>query len=181
MPRPTTYYLAWDDGHLYLAARTWIAPGTKPRCYGREPGAAGVFDAGLELHFARCRYLYRFTSAGASTKWTGYSQARGLGLYASVSWERPIFGPVSFLLEASGRTARLSGFDGSGVLKNPDGRTSTEDGTLYYYESATGGKDSVPLLFIRERKPSGPGVSGAREAQVDFSGISFRAGLKVRF
>lgn len=51
MPRPTTYYLAWDDGHLYLAARTWLAAGTKPRCGGREPGAAGVFDVGLELHF----------------------------------------------------------------------------------------------------------------------------------
>jgi hypothetical protein len=140
-----------------------------------------VVKAGLELHFARCRYLYRFTNAGASTKWTGYSRARGLGLYASVSWERPIFGPVSFLVEASGRSARLSGFDGSGVLKNPDGRTSAEDGTLYYYESATGGNDSVPLLFIRERQPSGPGVSGAREARVDFSGISLRAGLKVRF
>jgi hypothetical protein len=49
--RPTTYYLAWDDGHLYLAARAWVRPDYKPRVSGRSPGAANTFDDGLELHF----------------------------------------------------------------------------------------------------------------------------------
>jgi hypothetical protein len=49
--RPTTYLLAWDAGHLYMAVRTWVKPGYKPRVSGREPGAAGVFDDSAEFHF----------------------------------------------------------------------------------------------------------------------------------
>jgi hypothetical protein len=49
-PRPTTYFLAWDPGHLYLAYRTYIRPGYKPAIRdGRSPGMAFVFDDGAEL------------------------------------------------------------------------------------------------------------------------------------
>jgi len=51
VPRPTLFFLAWDPGHLYLACRTWVMPGYKPRVGGREPGAANAGDDGLELHF----------------------------------------------------------------------------------------------------------------------------------
>jgi hypothetical protein len=27
IPRPTTYFLGWDAGHLYLACRTYLRPG----------------------------------------------------------------------------------------------------------------------------------------------------------
>jgi hypothetical protein len=49
--RPTTFYLGWDDDNIYLAARTWIPPGYKPRVSGRAPGTATAFDDGLELGF----------------------------------------------------------------------------------------------------------------------------------
>ena len=51
VPRPTIFFLAWDAGHLYLACRTWVMAGYKPRVGGREPGAANTGDDGLELHF----------------------------------------------------------------------------------------------------------------------------------
>ena len=51
LPRPTTFYLAWDAGHVYLACRTWVMPNYKPRVSGRAPGSASVGDDGLELHF----------------------------------------------------------------------------------------------------------------------------------
>jgi len=50
-PRPTTFFLAWDAENLYLACRTWVMPGYKPRAYGRSPHAACVSDDGMELHF----------------------------------------------------------------------------------------------------------------------------------
>lgn len=50
--RPTTFFLAWDPGHLYLAARVWVMPGYgKPRATGRSPGMAATADDGLELVF----------------------------------------------------------------------------------------------------------------------------------
>ncbi len=50
VPRPTTFYLGWDRQHFYLAARTYIRKGYKPRIRdGRSDGLAYVFDEGLEL------------------------------------------------------------------------------------------------------------------------------------
>ncbi|MCY3022527.1 MAG: DUF6067 family protein [Planctomycetota bacterium] len=49
--RPTTYFLAWDEDHLYLACRTWIMPGYKPHVGGRAPGAVTAFDDGMEFSF----------------------------------------------------------------------------------------------------------------------------------
>ena len=52
IPRPTTYFVAWDPKHLYLACRTYLKPGYKPFIRdGRSPGMAFVFDDGLEMIF----------------------------------------------------------------------------------------------------------------------------------
>ncbi len=48
--RPTTFYLMWDDDNLYLACRTWIMPGYKPRVSGRSHNTATAFDDGLEFN-----------------------------------------------------------------------------------------------------------------------------------
>ncbi len=50
LPRPTTYYLAWDPGHIYLACRTYLRPGVKPAVYGgRADGLANTSDDGMEF------------------------------------------------------------------------------------------------------------------------------------
>ncbi|MCC6580246.1 MAG: hypothetical protein IT440_07365 [Phycisphaeraceae bacterium] len=50
LPRPTTFYLAWDSEHLYLACRTYMPSGYKPHIHdGRSQGLANCFDDGLEL------------------------------------------------------------------------------------------------------------------------------------
>jgi len=50
IPRPTTFFLGWDEGHLYFAARAYLRPGYKPRIRdGRSQGLAYVFDDGMEL------------------------------------------------------------------------------------------------------------------------------------
>jgi len=146
-----------------------------------SPFPAFVAKAGFEYHFARCRYLYRLSDADAQTEWKGDAKARGFGLFASLSWERPIFGPVSILVEASGRFARVSGFKGTDVSKGPDGAATTEEGTLYFYTNKIDDGTTLPLMFVRERPPSGAGVYNAREARVNLTGISLRTGLKIRF
>jgi hypothetical protein len=140
-----------------------------------------VAKAGFEYHFARCRYLYRLSDADTRTEWKGDAKTRGFGLFASLSWERPIFGPVSILVEASGRFARISGFKGTDISKRPDGTSTAEDGTLYFYTGKIDEGDAFPLMFVRERPPSEAGVFNLREARIDLSGISLRTGLKIRF
>jgi len=52
VPRPTTFYLGWDPGHLYFAYRVYLRPDSKPAIRdGRSPGMAFVFDEGAELLF----------------------------------------------------------------------------------------------------------------------------------
>jgi len=52
IPRPTTFLLGWDSGHLYFACRTYLKPGYKPNIQkGRSPGRAECWDDGLELLF----------------------------------------------------------------------------------------------------------------------------------
>ena len=52
IPRPTTFFLGWDAGHLYFACRAYLRPGYKPGIRdGRSDGNAYCFDDGLELLF----------------------------------------------------------------------------------------------------------------------------------
>jgi hypothetical protein len=50
LPRPTTFYYAWDPGHLYFGCRTYLRPNYKPGIRdGRSQGLAYCYDDGLEL------------------------------------------------------------------------------------------------------------------------------------
>jgi len=52
IPRPTTFFVAWDPEHLYFACRTYLKPGYKFRVKeGRSEGNAYCYDDGLELLF----------------------------------------------------------------------------------------------------------------------------------
>lgn len=52
LPRPTTFYMAWDADNLYLACRTYLRPGATPTISaGRSPDRATASDAGLEMLF----------------------------------------------------------------------------------------------------------------------------------
>lgn len=53
VPRPSTFWLGWDKGHLYLACRVYIRPGYRLRVpAGRSEGLAYIWDDGLEVGFA---------------------------------------------------------------------------------------------------------------------------------
>ncbi len=69
-PRPTTFYLAWDDDHIYFAARTYLRANYKPSIgSGRSQGMAYVFDDGLELHWLPLGQNVTESFKGTSYKW----------------------------------------------------------------------------------------------------------------
>ncbi len=83
------------------------------------------------------------------------------------------------LLPGLSKAEKIGGFEGTAKY---DGSSLlyTEEGALYYWEQMTIiGK--YPRVLVRENKPSGPDVSNAREAEVDFSGFTFLAGIKINF
>jgi hypothetical protein len=72
-------------------------------------------------------------------------------------------------------------FKGKDIFKDSDGLESIEEGFLYIFKSQTSPDTAHNLLFIRGKKPSEAGVSDPQKAFIDFSGVSLRAGIMLRF
>jgi len=66
------------------------------------------------------------------------------------------------------------------ITPDSDGLVRTEEGKLYYWLVEAEGQ-YYPALFIRERMPTEPGVLDPRLADVNLSGFSLRAGIRLSF
>jgi hypothetical protein len=105
------------------------------------------------------------------------AKARRLGFEGGIGFEFTANPFTVFFLEAVGRYGKISGFKGrEKALFYQDGglQTSAEEGDLYFVQTEKG-----PILDIINGGPSG--VLSARKATFNISGVSFFAGLKLRF
>jgi len=105
------------------------------------------------------------------------AKARRLGFEGGIGFEFTANPFTVFFLEAVGRYGKISGFKGrEETTFYQDGRlqTSAEEGDLYFAQT---GKS--PILEIIPGEPSG--ALSARKATFNVSGVSFFAGLKLRF
>ncbi|MFC2169240.1 SH3 domain-containing protein [Acidobacteriota bacterium] len=137
--------------------------------------------SGIEFYFVRYVYFYRFQQEEFWQEWLGKAREQGFGILGGLGVEWPLFSSVSFVAEAIGRYSRIKGFRGKNNYKESTGSTSVEEGKLYIYDRKTAEQKSYSLLFIQEKKPSGLGIANPREATINLSGISLRAGIKVKF
>jgi len=106
-----------------------------------------------------------------------------IGLQGGLGVEYRFIRLLSLFLEAQGRYAKFKGFEGTsasvpgdygGVLPS-----FSETGKLYY-ESVPAIPGSPRWIMVQSAPPAGPGGT-PREAAVDFSGVSFMAGIKIHF
>ncbi len=174
---------------LYLKGNKRFATITRPEMHAYpirafilySPLRAFYIKLGLEYYLAGISYSYH-TEQGLYTKdVTGTATGRGLGAFGGFGLEWNISGALAFVVEATGHYAPLSGFTGKGNVTDSDGVDITETGKLYYFEFKTINGLSFPHVVIRNKLPTEAGVFNAREAEVDFSGFSLKAGFKVRF
>jgi len=135
----------------------------------------------LQYFFAKADYLYRFEKGTFWQEWQGDAKANGLGAGAAVGGEWEFYPGLFLVGEADFRFARIGGFKGKDISVNSDGESYTEQGTLYYFQAGAGSQEDFPLVFIRRDMPNEAGVSAPREAKVNFSGMSLKAGIRFRF
>jgi hypothetical protein len=137
---------------------------------------------GIEYYTATCTYLYQFHGHGEPSwqEWKGEAKAHGAGIIGGLGFEVKFFSVLNFILEATGRYAKINGFTGTGEYRDSAELYKTEEGTLYFYKVKVS-EENIPFLFILEKKPSDAGVVAPREAIIDFSGISIKAGIKINF
>jgi len=136
---------------------------------------------GIEYYLAKCAYYYRFEREVSWEEWRGEATAKDFGILGGLGLELNLSSSFSFIIEATGRYARISGFKGRDRSRDSTGTDHIEEGTLYFYRAETSGGDSYPLLFIRENIPAETSVFNPREAIIDFSGFSLKAGIKIKF
>jgi hypothetical protein len=145
-----------------------------------QPFSFFYMKGGLEYYFAKCSYLYNFQRA-APLNQSGEAKAQNFGLMGAMGLERKLSSALSFFLELTGRYAKIKGFKGTHTEIDAAGTTSRQEGKLYYFyrrESPEG--PLYPQLYVREKSPTGAEYE-PREAVMDFSGLSFKAGFKIKF
>jgi hypothetical protein len=135
----------------------------------------------LQYFFAKASYLYRFERGTFWREWQGDAKANGLGAGAAFGGEWEFYPGLFLVGEADFRFARIGGFTGKDISANSDGESYTEQGTLYYFQVRAASQEDFPLVFIRSDAPTEADVSAPREAKVNFSGMSLKAGIRIRF
>lgn len=138
--------------------------------------------AGAEYILVRARYRYVFSAADTLRDWQGKAASGGAGFIAGVGLDYPIGRGFYLTAEVNGRYAKISGFSGTNAyLDESLAEAYVEEGRLYAYEARTTSRTACSLVFIRDRKPADSGVSGARDAVLNLTGITLHIGLKFKF
>jgi len=184
------YYTAEQEGLVELQESPVIEIRTRPKIEALPlrlsisyyPVSSFYIKTGIEYYFAKCEYYYHYREATFWKWWHGTAKAQGSGILGAMGIDLKIAPWLSFTIEATGRFAKISGFKGTHRSNDSIYPEYDEDGTLYYYNTRGIVEESIPLLFIKLRKPSEDvNISDPRRAIIDFSGVSLRAGFKLRF
>lgn len=136
--------------------------------------------SGIEYILADCTYFYSITENDAWQKWSGKADARQLGGSLGLGFVHDLGRYFSLYIEASGRYAQIKNLKGENIQKNSADFEYKEKGYMYIYEGETPNKETFPLLFIRDKTPSGYGVSNSEKATLNLSGISLQIGLRIK-
>jgi hypothetical protein len=111
------------------------------------------------------------------------AHARGLGLAAGLHGEWKMFETLDFTIDLAGRYAPLRNFSGRREWKAapPFDLPTVTTGPLWFYEYV----DPVSGRWFTDLsvggRPAGPGTRNVARANVDFSGLALRFGLRVHF
>ncbi len=135
------------------------------------------FNVGPAYYSVDYKYTGNIQEANYTYGLSQMAKANDWGVQGGIGLEIRMNQRLGFIIEAQGRYAKISGFDGEEELYEYLGgpiSKSGKNGTLYYLE-----EEGYPRLEIFSEAP----VEGfnSREAVFDFTGVSFRAGLNFKF
>ena len=184
------FFLSEAEGLVELRESPALEIRTRPRFEALPlrlfisfyPVRSFYLKTGIEYYFARCEYFYRLLDDTSWKQWHGRAKAQGSGILAAMGLDLRLTSGISFVIEATSRFAKISGFKGTDRSIDSDGIEYIEEGTLYFYKVKGTTEDAFPLLFIRLREPTEDVIiSDPRRAIIDFGGVSLKAGFRLRF
>jgi hypothetical protein len=134
-------------------------------------------SAGPEYYFADYKYGGNSTTPYSAYSLTHRAKARQLGIHGGLGLEIRMNQRLAFIIEALGRYAKISGFEGKEETYQWSGGYSStveEHGIIFFIEG-----EEYPRLDIPSA--GAPGGQGARKAVLDLTGVSLQAGLNFKF
>jgi len=137
--------------------------------------------SGLEYILADCTYFYKINQNNSWQEWEGKADSNQLGGILGLGYVYDLNQHFSLFMEASGRYAQVKNLEGENIQKDSNGSEYKERGTMYIYQGETPEKETFPLLFVRDKEPSGYGVSDPEKAILDLTGLSLQIGLRIKF
>ena len=146
-----------------------------------SPKAHIVLGGGLGYYFARFTRFYRRepgTGYWINTDQTGNSS--GFGVEGGIGFEYAITNSLSIIIEGSGRYAKIGGVSGKRDRNDSNNWSDTLEGSYYALERERSPGEWYRVVNIATTAPSGEDTRNVRDAELDFSGFTFRAGLKIR-
>lgn len=142
--------------------------------------------ANLTFHGGAGYYLAKFTSVlriEEGSDWLQYEQeAKGkdIGFHGGLGLEINLTPHFGLFVEGLARYAKIGKFEGT-FTSSMTGHSESESGKLYYFKETASGLGTFPIVLVLEEAPEGVDISDVREAKIDFSGFTARAGIILRF
>lgn len=137
-------------------------------------------DAGGGWTFAWLKIIDRFEMPDGSDQSLAKGDAGGIHGFARLALEVKIRRGLFFFVEAVGRYARISGFKGSQEMYENDVLTSTTYGTFHTVTWGNPGPE-FRVIQIKQETPFGLEKIDSTKTVIDYSGVSARAGVRIRF
>ncbi len=145
------------------------------------------FKAGVGYYFGKSSVIYRITQDDPLTGlyWENTeSEIKGqdLGYHAGFGYEFDIGSNFVFFIEGKARYCKLKNWKGDVTYTDSNGVTNQDSGTMWYYEEFDPvTRSSRVRIVVSGERPDDPAFTTVRGFEADFSGVSFFAGLKIRF
>jgi len=106
------------------------------------------------------------------------------GLHGGVGLELKVDPRIAVFIEGRARYCKLTSWNGDGTYEDSTGFTDTDVGLMWYFEELDqnyGSGEWFPGITIATGRPTGPNIRNVREFEVNLSGISLRAGIRINF
>jgi len=131
---------------------------------------------GAGYYWAQTRLESNTVSTAPVIEYLIDAKAAGIGFHGGLGLEWKLFPKVNFLIEAVGRYASLTGFEGETTIVG----SGSWKGKLYYWEATNSYLARYAYIDLLGGPPGGVAILSLREAKIDFSGICLRGGIVIR-
>jgi hypothetical protein len=108
---------------------------------------------------------------------------QGFGFHGGAGVEFKVGSNIGLFVEGRGKYCKLKSWKGKESVTDSVGASDELTGTLWYVEveALSGSGIYQPIYILSDVEPSVPGIRNVRKFETDLSGVSFRAGIRIKF